>query len=93
MRSLGKKPPVSRALVFALVAIVMFAVIGVAWLAVQWFVFGDTECDRGKCGPMGEFSDSVGLPGLFVIWAALAAGVALLAVRRHPTRHHERPHR
>ena len=80
-----------RALVFALIAALVFVATGVTWFAVQWFVFGDTECDRGKCGPMGEFTESVGFPGLFVIWAALGAVVGWAVAVRRATRNHERP--
>jgi hypothetical protein len=72
---------VGRWLGFVACAVGGFLVVGIAWFALQWLVLGETECNRGTCGPMGEFSESVGLAGLLVVWAAVALAVAWALVR------------
>ena len=83
---MGTTLAMGRWLAFACVAAVLFVAIGVAWMATQWFVFGDSECDRGRCGPVGEFGESVGFGGLVAIWAAIAAVVAWTLTSRRRAR-------
>jgi hypothetical protein len=74
------------ALKFGSLAVGVFIALAVAWWAVQWLVFGDSECDRGKCGPMGEFAESAGwfLPLGFAAIALVTSWAAVL--RRSATR-------
>ncbi len=66
---------------FGAVAVGVFIGLAALWLAVQWFVLGDTECDRGACSAMGEFADRAGwlLP---LGWAVIALLIAWAAVLR-----------
>jgi hypothetical protein len=82
----GKHSGVARWYSFAALAVAAFLLIGLAWVSIQWFVLGETECDRGKCGKMGEFAESAGV-GLFVIWAvpALFAAWALARTGKRRT--------
>lgn len=70
----------NRWFAFAALAVATFLIIGVAWVSVQWFVLGETECDRSTCGAMGEFSDSAGV-WLFGIWAVPALLIAWALTR------------
>ncbi len=73
-----------RLLAFVLLSATLWIVFVFAWsfAAIKFFEHGAiSECDRGECGTLGEFTWDT-WPLVPILLAGLAAAIAHLVVRR-----------
>ena len=71
-----------RLVAFLLVTVAVFVVLVFGWLGLIVATGGSfTECDRGDCGSLGEFSVNTS-PLMPLVFIAIALGAAWAFVRR-----------